>query len=107
MPFLGLPLRMRKARDRRNPMLNQRRMSHKHHIWRAFPRMQHPDISDPLKLLVQILPLHKGGIARRPMKITRHPRVDDVVNVVPLRWTHQIGWAIEMRERDKARSGGG
>src|SRR5882757_3587679 len=107
MLFLGLPLRMREARNRRNPMLNQRRMSYKNHIRRAVARMQHSDISGPVKLLVQILPLHKGGIARRLMKITRHPRVDDVVNVVPLRWTHQIGGAIEMRERDKARGGGG
>src|SRR5258705_684442 len=94
--FLALPLRMSEARNRRNPMLDQRCMSHKHHIRRAFARMQHPNISNALKLLIQILPLPKGGIARWMMKITRPPRVDDVINVVPLRWTHQISGTIEM-----------
>jgi hypothetical protein len=97
MLFLGLTLWVGEARNRRNPMQNHRRMSHKHHIRRAFPRMQKPHVSDSLKLLVQIFPLHKSSIARRLMKITRHPRVDDVVNVVPLRRAHQVGWAIEVR----------
>ena len=30
--FLGLPLRMSEARNRRNPMLHQRCISYKHHI---------------------------------------------------------------------------
>ncbi len=67
MLLFSLPLWMGKARNRRNAMLHQRRMGHKHHVRRALARMQQPNIRNSLQLLIQTLPLHERGIARWPM----------------------------------------
>jgi hypothetical protein len=58
-----------------------------------------PNVSDALEMAVKFLPLGEGSIARGAMQIPSHPRVDDVVYVVPLRRAHQEGGPVELWER--------
>jgi hypothetical protein len=63
--------------------------------------MKQTHIRYPLQLLIEASPLHKSDIARWLMQIPRHPRIDDVVHVKPLRRAHQICGAVEMRQGRK------
>jgi hypothetical protein len=37
------------------------------------------------------------------MEVPGHPGVDDVIHVIPLRRTHQVGGPIELRQRSEER----
>src|SRR5215469_5549161 len=86
--LLRLALRMGKAGKRSDTVLNQCRMADKHHIRRSGPAVDQANVRDALEMMVEILPLSEGLISRRPMKVASHPRIDDVIHVVPLRGAH-------------------
>jgi hypothetical protein len=95
MRFLRLALWMGEAGNCRNPMLHQRSMRYENHVGGSLSGMKQPHIGNPLKLLMKCLPLTKRRIARRPMEISGHPGVDNVIDVVPFRRAHQVSWTIK------------
>jgi hypothetical protein len=105
MTFFRLPLRMGEAGEGYDTVLDQGCMPDEDHVGEVLLAMDETDIGDSLQLAVQLSPLRIGKISRGPVQISCHPRIDDVINVIPLRWTHQVGWAIEVRERSKGPDG--
>jgi hypothetical protein len=98
MALLCLTLRMSKAREGNDAMLYDSGVPDKDHIRKSLLSGNQANVCEPLELAVQLLPLGKCEITRRSMEISGHPWIDDVVYVVPLRWTHQVGWPIEVWE---------
>ena len=101
-----LPLRVRKARHRSDPMLHQRGVPHKYHIRRSAHCRDQPHIRPLLQLPMQLPPLRERHIAARPMQVSRHPRVDHIVHVIPLRGAHQVGRHLEVGRRCQCCGGG-
>jgi hypothetical protein len=83
--LLNLALWMGKARNRGNPVLHQRCVSHEDHVGRSWHSWDEPHIGNPLQLPVQLPPLREGHIAAGPMQVSRHPGIDNVIHVIPLR----------------------
>ncbi len=59
--------------------------------------MKNADVGDAMERVVKVAPLGEGAVALRAMEVAGHPRVDDVVDVIPLWRAHQVGGSIEVR----------
>jgi hypothetical protein len=77
-------------------------MGDEDHVRRSLTGVQQTDVSDAAELSVEIFPLREGFIARGTVQIPGHPGVDDVVHVIELRRTHQVGGFIEVGSWCKA-----
>ena len=73
-------------------------MRDKGHIRIAAFCRKNTDICMLLQSIEELSPLGKGAITRGPMQISGHPGIDDVVDVIPLWRTHQVGRTIKMWE---------
>lgn len=96
--FFRLPLRMGEAGERDDAVVHESGMTNKDHVGESLLSVNEADIADALQLAVQLAPLCVGQIARGTMQVTCHPRIDDVIYVIPLGWTHQVSWSIEVWE---------
>lgn len=87
---LGPALRMVEAGERGHPVLYQGAVAEEDHVGTARFGMQQANVGDTTQDVMKTLPLREGKIARGSMDVAGHPRIDDVVDAVPLRRTHQV-----------------
>ncbi len=105
MDLFRLSLGVSKAGDCGYSMLHKRSMRDEGHIRAAAFRMENTDIGMRPKRVKKLPPLGKCAIPQWAMKIASHPGIDDVIDVIPLRRTHQVGWSIEVRKYEMIAAG--
>ena len=104
--LLGLTLRVGEAGDGGYPVLHESGVGDEDHVGQIGPSLKESDVGDALQMLVEVVPLGEGGVARGAVEVAGHPGVYDVVDVVKLGWAHQISGAIKMWEGGQVRGGG-
>ncbi len=97
--LFGLTLRVGEAGDGGYTVLHESGVGDEDHVGQIGPGGQETDVGDALQVMVEVVPLGKGGVPRGPMEIARHPGIDDVIDIVELGWAHQVGRPIEVGER--------
>lgn len=101
MFFLRLSLGMREAGESYDAVLHQRCMADENHIGQSLLGVDQANVGDALQLAMKLFPLSEGEIPCRAVKIAGHPRIDNVIDVIPFRVAHQVGGSVEMREGGK------
>ncbi len=86
-------LGMREAGDSGYAMIDEGAVAEEDHVRAAGFGMEKTNIGNTAQNVVNALPLRKSEIARRSMKVAGHPGIYDVIDAIPLRRTHQVGWA--------------
>lgn len=102
----GLALRVGEVGDGGDAVLDDAGVADEGHVGRSLAGVEDADVGDGAEGVVEDAPLGEGAIARRAVEVAGHPRVDDVVDVVPLGRAHEVGRAAEVGRWDEARDGG-
>ena len=97
--LFGLALRVGEAGDSGYSVLHESGVGDEDHVGQFGSGLEETDVGDALQMLVEVVPLGKGGVARGPMEIAGHPGVDDVIDIVKLGRAHQVSGTVEMWER--------
>ncbi len=95
------------AGDSRDAVVDESAVGKEDHIGTAGLGMKEANVGDGTKNVVHSLPLGKGQIARGAVDVAGHPGIQDVVDVVPLRGTHEKGGAGELGRGGEDVWGGG
>ena len=93
----GAALGRMEAGDRCNAVMDERGVSDIDHIGTAGLGMEQTDVGNAAQDVVKALPLGEGEIAGGSVNVARHPWVQDVIDVVPLRRAHNVCWAGKQR----------
>jgi hypothetical protein len=92
----GAALGRAKAGDGGDAMMNQGAVAQEDHVGAAGLRVKEAHIGDAAEDVVHALPLGEGEITRTSVNVSGHPGIEDVVDSIPLRRTHEEGGAGEL-----------
>ncbi len=93
---LGAALGRIEAGDGSDAVMDERSVADEDHVGTAGLGVQEAHVGDAAEDVVHALPLGEGEVSGGAVNVAGHPGIEDVVDVVPLRRTHEEGGAGEL-----------
>lgn len=85
------------AGDGGDAVMNEGSVADEDHVGAAGLRMKKAHVCHAAEDIMHTLPLGEGEISGGAVDVSGHPGIEDVVDAVPLRWTHEKCGAGEVR----------
>ncbi len=93
---LGAALLRIEAGDGGDAMLDEGAVAEEDHVGASGFGMQEANVGDAAQDVVHALPLSEGEIPRGTMDVSGHPGIEDIIDAIPFRRTHQEGGSGEL-----------